>query len=67
MNNSINNEKKITGMISEISSIPFLFPLTLPTDTEFPFFKNRKRFSWNRSGTFFLARRTFLHNHFIII
>ncbi|MGZ0879486.1 hypothetical protein ACWZQY_026330 [Priestia megaterium] len=39
MNNSGNNEKKITGMISEISSIPFLFSLTLPTDTAFPFSK----------------------------
>ncbi|NGY76030.1 hypothetical protein F6Y02_05955 (plasmid) [Bacillus megaterium] len=38
MNNSINNEKKTTGMISETSSIPFLFLLTLPTDAAFPFF-----------------------------
>jgi hypothetical protein len=38
-NSSSNNEKKTTGMISEISSIPFLFFLTLPTDTAFPFLK----------------------------
>ena len=65
MNNSINNEKKITGTISEISSIPFLFPLTLPTDAAFPFSKEGNDFLGIEQELFF-ASRTFLHNHFII-
>ncbi|MGG0554759.1 hypothetical protein ABEY55_19470 [Priestia aryabhattai] len=66
MNNSINNEKKITGTISEISSIPFSFSLTLPTDAGFPFSKAGNDFLGIEQELFFLASRTFLHNHFII-
>ncbi|MBU8757171.1 hypothetical protein KM927_27260 [Priestia megaterium] len=67
MNNSSNNEMKITGMISETSSIPFLFSLTLPIDTAFPFSKTRNDFLGMEQEPFFLASRTFLHNHFIVI
>jgi len=63
MNNSGNNEKKITGMISEISSIPFLFPLTLPMDTEFPFLKTGNDFLGIDQEPFFLLVELF----FIII
>ncbi|MFP7737493.1 hypothetical protein ACLHDF_30170 [Priestia aryabhattai] len=63
MNNSINNEKKTTGMISEISSIPFLFFLTLPTDAAFPFLKTGNDFLGIEQENFFLLVELF----FIII
>ncbi|MBA9042637.1 hypothetical protein HNP21_005774 [Bacillus aryabhattai] len=66
MNSSSNNAKRKTGMISETSSIPFLFSLTLPTDITFPFFKTGGGFLGTKQETFF-ANRTFLSNHFIII
>ncbi|NGY76132.1 hypothetical protein F6Y02_06610 (plasmid) [Bacillus megaterium] len=59
MNNSINNEKKTTGMISETSSIPFLFLLTLPTDAAFPFFETGGGFLGIEQETFFLLVELF--------
>ncbi|MBY0200363.1 hypothetical protein H7U05_24240 [Priestia megaterium] len=65
-NSSSNNEKKTTGMISEISSIPFLFFLTLPMDTAFPFLKTGGDFLGIEQENFFISR-TFLNNHSVII
>ncbi|WP_420743478.1 hypothetical protein [Priestia aryabhattai] len=53
MNSSSNNEKKTTGMISETSSIPFLFFLTLPMDTAFPFLKTGRDFLGIEQENFF--------------
>ena len=46
-------------MISEISSILFLFPLTLPTDTEFPFLKTVGDFLGIEQESFFLLVELF--------
>jgi len=53
MNNSSNNAKRKTGIISETSSVPFLLSLTLSTDVTFLFLKTGGGFLGTKQETFF--------------